>query len=119
MKELNITMHMDKATENTIRFAEKAENQFIPEKLGSLYVQKFLLEQIGYKGAEIVVTIGNTGDIKFLPDAEGVKKTTVLFVEDVADEFHAKRIGKIYFPKSTLAELEYRGDAIYVSIKKK
>ena len=119
MKELNITMHMDKATENTIRFAETADNPFIPEKLGGLYVQKFLLEQINYKGAEIVVTIGKTGDIKFMPDADGIKKTTVLFVQEVADDFHAKRIGKIYVPKSTLSELEYCGDALYVSIKAK
>ena len=118
-KEITITMKLDKVTENTVRFAEVAENQFIPEKLGGIYVQKFLLEKLGYKGAEIVVTIGKTGDIKFLPDADGIKKTSVVFVEEVADEFHAKRIGKIYIPKSTLQEMEYCGDALYVSIKAK
>ena len=115
-KNITITMHMDKVTENTIRFAENVPNEFVPEKIGGIYVQKFLLEQNGYNGGEIIVKIGTVGDVKFLPPKDGVKKTTVLFEESVADDFHAKRIGKIYVPKSTLAELGYTGDALYLSV---
>ena len=117
-KNITIAMHMDKATENTIHFAENTLNEFMPEKLGGLYVQKFLLEQSNYRGGEIVVEFGNNGgDVKFMPAKDGVKKNVVLFEESVADDFHAKRIGKIYVPKTTLAEIEYAGDALYVSIK--
>ena len=112
---ITITMKMDKITDNTVRFAEQVEGKFAPEKLGTIYVQKFLLEQKGYAGEDITVVLGKTGDIKFMPVEE--KKTCILFEETALNDFYARRIGRLYIPKYTLGELGYAGDALYVTVK--
>ena len=49
---------------------------------------------------------------------EKVTKNTIRFTEVLANELDAPKIGTIYVPKSTLAELRYQdGDSIELSLK--
>lgn len=40
---------IEKATKNTIRFAEVLESEFAAPKLGSIYIPKATLSEIGWK----------------------------------------------------------------------
>lgn len=52
---VTIQMYPDKETKNTIRFAEYEEEEMY---IGHLYVQKFILEELGYiDGNDITVEI--------------------------------------------------------------
>ena len=112
---ITITLAMEKPTKNTVKFAEKTVSDFVPEKLGSLYVPKSTLAEISYNGGDLVVEIGKTGDVKLMP--EKPTKNTVKFTEKTESEFVPEKIGSVYIPKSTLAELGYAGDALYISVK--
>lgn len=117
---ITITLAMEKATKNCVKFNEVTENEFIPEKLGSIYVQKSALAEIGFNGGNICVSIttdesnAEDGDLKFT--AEKTTKNTVKFAEAVANEWIPEKIGSLYVPKFTLAQMGYAGGNIYVSL---
>lgn len=46
---MTITLKMEKATKNTIRFEEVLENELDAPKLGSIYVPKSTLGELGWK----------------------------------------------------------------------
>ena len=46
--ENTVRMNPEKPTKNTVKFAEVVENEFIPEKIGSIYIPKTTLAGIGY-----------------------------------------------------------------------
>ena len=46
---MKITMNMEKATKNTIRFAEVLESELDAPNLGTIYVPKATLKAIGWK----------------------------------------------------------------------
>lgn len=55
---MEITLKMEKATKNTIRFEEVLENELQAPKIGSIYVPKATLGEIGWEeGKEIKITI--------------------------------------------------------------
>ena len=55
---VTVTMAEEKQTKNTVRFAEKLESEYDAPVIGTLYVPKATLKQIGYKGeGEIVLEI--------------------------------------------------------------
>lgn len=117
---ITITLAMEKATKNCVKFNEVTENEFIPEKLGSIYVQKSALAEIGFNGGNICISIttdesnAEDGDLKFT--AEKTTKNTVKFAEAVANEWIPEKIGSLYVPKFTLAQMGYAGGDIYVSL---
>ena len=45
---VTVNFEVEKVTKNTIRFAEKLENEFSAPVIGTLYVPKSTLGQIGY-----------------------------------------------------------------------
>lgn len=113
---ITVTLAMEKATKNCVKFAEKTASEFVPEILGSLYVQKSALAEIQYNGGDLIVEISaNTGVIKFVP--EKATKNTWKFAEVVANDWTPEKIGSIYIPKSTLAKMGFNGGDIYVSMK--
>ena len=117
---ITITLTMEKATKNCVKFNEVTENEFIPEKLGSLYIQKSALAELGYNGGNITISITadktNVDDTDITFGAEKTTKNTVKFAETVANEWVPEKIGSLYVPKYTLAELGYTGGEIYVGI---
>ena len=55
---MKVKMTMEKATKNTIRFAEVLENELDAPKIGTIYVPKSTLGAIGWKeGMNIAVEI--------------------------------------------------------------
>lgn len=46
---MKVTFEMEKATKNTIRFAEVLESEYAAPKIGSIYVPKSTLGEIGWK----------------------------------------------------------------------
>lgn len=120
MEIITITLSMEKVTKNCIKFVENTLNEFVPEKLGSLYMQKSYLAGLGYNGGQIVLNmtanaeICDENDITFVP--EKATKNTWKFNEESVSEFVPEKIGSLYVPKSTLAELGYTGGNLYVSV---
>lgn len=45
---MKITLKMEKATKNTIRFEEVLENELDAPKLGSIYIPKATLAEMGW-----------------------------------------------------------------------
>lgn len=114
-KNITITLSPEKVTKNCVKFAEKPASEFVPEKIGEIYVPKATLAGLGYNGGDICIEIGIGCDIKLMP--EKATKNTYKFNEETVSEFAPEKIGSLYVPKSTLAELDYHGDALYVTIK--
>ena len=55
---VEVTLSVERTTANTIRFAEDLANEFDAPKLGTLYVPKATLGQIGFgEGNSIKVTV--------------------------------------------------------------
>lgn len=55
---MKITLTMEKATKNTIRFTEVLENELDAPKIGSIYVPKSTLGELGWKeGQTLTLTI--------------------------------------------------------------
>ena len=116
---MEIIMKMEKATKNCVKFAEVLENEFMPEKLGSIYVQKSALAEIGYRGGDLTVRIAlNGADLNggnlIAFQYEKATKNTCKFAEIVANEWTPEKIGSIYIPKSTLAEMGYDGTCVII-----
>lgn len=51
-KKVTITLKAEKATKNTVLFREELANEFALAKLGSIYVPKASLAELGFTGAE-------------------------------------------------------------------
>lgn len=49
---MKVTLKMEKATKNTIRFEEILESELAAPKIGSVYVPKSTLGEIGWKEGE-------------------------------------------------------------------
>ena len=111
MESITITLKMEKVTKNCIKFAEKTESEFAMEKLGTLYIQKSTFAPGAYTGQDIEVSISIANDESGLTfSAEKATKNTVMFAEDLPSEFALAKIGNIYIPKATLAEIGWRPD---------
>jgi hypothetical protein len=55
---MKITMKMEKATKNTIRFEEQLANELDAPKLGTIYIPKSTLGEIGWQeGNPITIEI--------------------------------------------------------------
>lgn len=55
---MKLTFKQEKVTKNTIKFAEVLENELDAPKIGTLYVQKATLKEIGWSdGKELAVEI--------------------------------------------------------------
>ena len=55
---MKVEIKMEKATKNTIKFNEVLENELSAPKIGSLYVQKATLGNLGWsEGATLVVDL--------------------------------------------------------------
>lgn len=55
---MKVTFKMEKATKNTIRFEEVLENDLQAPKIGTLYVPKSTLGDIGWKeGTELTLDL--------------------------------------------------------------
>ena len=55
---MKITMNMEKATKNTIRFSEVLESELDAPSIGTIYVPKATLKAIGWKeGKTLTVEI--------------------------------------------------------------
>lgn len=55
---MEVRLQMEKATKNTIRFAEVLDGPFDTPKIGTIYVPKATLKEIGYaEGKELVVKL--------------------------------------------------------------
>lgn len=53
---MKITLKMEKATKNTIRFEEVLESELDAPKLGSVYIPKATLSELGWKeGKELTI----------------------------------------------------------------
>ncbi len=56
---MTITLRMEKATKNTIRFEEVLESELSAPKVGTVYVPKSTLGEIGWKeGDTLEISIG-------------------------------------------------------------
>ena len=115
-KTTTVIMSPEKSTKNCVKFVETNVSEFLPELLGSLYVQKSMLAGLTYVGENIVVTLcpGKGDGIVMTP--EKATKNTWKFNEVVANEFMPEQIGSIYVPKATLAGMGYNGGEITVKI---
>ena len=115
-----VTLNFAEIKKTTVKYAENPMSDFVPDVIGDLYLPKAtvgdLIVNHGYQGADIIVEIGKTGDIKMMPELPA-KKMTVKFNEETVSELMPAKIGSIYVPKSTLEKLGYTGDALYLSIK--
>ena len=107
-KSIIVNLEYEKATKNTVKFAEKPENEFVPEKLGTLYVPKATLAEIGYKGGNITAEISTDAKTGVVLTAEKPTKNTVKFNEESVSEFVPEKIGSVYVPKVTLAEIGWK-----------
>ena len=111
MESITITMALEKVTKNALRFAEKTENEFAMEKLGTIYLQKSVFVPGAYTGQDVEITLAIADDESGLTfSAEKATKNTVMFTEDLPSEYALAKIGNIYIPKATLAELGWRPD---------
>ncbi len=55
---MKVVMEMEKATKNTIRFAEVLENELDAPKVGTIYVPKATLGSIGWKeGRKLIINL--------------------------------------------------------------
>lgn len=52
---MRVTFEMEKATKNTIRFAEILDSELDAPKIGSVYVPKSTLGELGWKEGNVLV----------------------------------------------------------------
>lgn len=56
---MSVTFKMEKATKNTIRFEEVLESELSAPVIGSIYIPKATLGQLGWtEGKNLTLTIG-------------------------------------------------------------
>ena len=121
-KSITITLEEKNITENKVLFEEPIADEFSVAKLGKVYIPKVTIAEIGYKGnGKICVELSLDVKAGISVKMEEPKKTCVLFSELIADNYTPERIGKIYIPKTTLAELGWKPNAnlsVKVSVAK-
>lgn len=62
---VTITLVPEKVTKNTVRFTEQLESEFTAPTIGTIYVPKATLGQLGYaNGDNLVLTLAIGGDNK-------------------------------------------------------
>ena len=54
-KKVQVTMVVGKMTKNTIRFEEKTESEYVAPKIGTLYIPKATLGELGYKEGNVIM----------------------------------------------------------------
>ena len=117
---IKVTLNFGEIKKTTVLFTENPGSEFVPDVIGDLYLPKATVAELvttkGYTGGNIIVEIGNAGDIKMMQELPA-KKMTVKFTEVAENELLPAKIGNLYVPKSTLKELGYCGDALYMSIR--
>lgn len=60
---MKVIFEMEKATKNTIRFAEILESELAAPKIGSVYIPKSTLGELGWKeGYRLVMDVNVEGD---------------------------------------------------------
>jgi len=52
---MKVTFEMEKATKNTIRFAEVLESDLAAPKIGAVYIPKSTLGELGWKEGNTIV----------------------------------------------------------------
>lgn len=52
---MEITLKMEKATKNTIRFEEVLESELDAPKIGSIYIPKSTLAELGWKEGKVLI----------------------------------------------------------------
>lgn len=52
---MKVKMEMEKATKNTIRFSEVLANELDAPKIGTVYVPKSTLSEVGWKDGKTLV----------------------------------------------------------------
>ena len=56
---VTVTFVPEKVTKNTVRFTEELESEFAAPVIGTIYVPKSTLGQVGYaEGKKLTVTVG-------------------------------------------------------------
>lgn len=117
--KIEITLNMEKVTKQMVKFAEPVANDFVPEKLGGIYLNKMILAENKYNGKSIIVIIrkAKPDDDGIVMKVEKVTKGTVKFAEVIDNEFSPAIIGNLYIPKYTLAEIDYNGEDIAIDIE--
>ena len=56
---MNVTFKMEKATKNTIKFEEVLESELSAPKVGTLYVPKSTLGELGWsEGKNLTINLG-------------------------------------------------------------
>ena len=62
---VTVNLVPEKITKNTVRFSETLESEFSAPVIGTIYVPKVTLGQLGYKeGKTLTLTLGIGGDEK-------------------------------------------------------
>lgn len=51
---MKVTFEMEKVTKNTIRFAEVLESELAAPKIGSVYIPKSTLGELGWKDGDTI-----------------------------------------------------------------
>lgn len=51
---MKVTFEMEKVTKNTIRFAEVLESELAAPKVGSVYIPKSTLGELGWKDGDTI-----------------------------------------------------------------
>lgn len=60
---MKVTFEMEKATKNTIRFTEVLESELSAPVIGSVYIPKSTLGQMGWKeGNHVIIDISVKGE---------------------------------------------------------
>lgn len=62
---VTVTLAPEKVTKNTVRFTEQLESEFTAPTIGTIYIPKATLGQLGYaNGDNLVLTLAIGGDNK-------------------------------------------------------
>lgn len=60
---VTVTLVPEKVTKNTVRFTEQLESEFAAPTIGTIYIPKATLGQLGYSnGNNLVLTLAIGGD---------------------------------------------------------
>lgn len=59
MAKVTVSFEMEKDTKNTIRFKEVVEGPLDIPKVGTIYIPKMTLKEVGYEpGDKLTITVG-------------------------------------------------------------
>lgn len=117
---ITIILEEKKVTDNKVKFEEPVTGRFDVPKIGSVYIPKLALSDIGYKGTgKIGMQIEVDGSDGILCEPDEPTKNCAVFKEVLPDEYTPERIGKVYIPKTTLPAMGWEeGKSIRVRMVK-